>query len=586
MQTDQVSGRGLLGEDRFTDSADGRRLRVMQAGDGADLVVLEAGLGVSGLYWGQVHAALSGHVRVAAYERSGYGASSPTGTRSRDLAHLADDLGAVVDAIPHTRLVLVGHSWGGPIVRTLAARLLAQGKPPVGLVLVDQSDEHAADLYTSRAARWSSAVQDTLLVPLARLRLLAPLMRTQVAGLPEPLLTAVISSSSSVDAARATRAENRRLRDDLQTMQHRPPALGDLRTSVISGQKHTRIDRAVRSRLVQAHRDTVAENPEAHFVPAQRSGHMIPVSEPAVIVSEVLSLLPSPAPPAQGVDFSPDRARKWAPARIRGGRDMRSVAEQSVAELGGPISVLVRQKRDHVKLDGLLHRLSTSSHEEQLPVLIDLYRLVFPHAFAEESVLWPVMRRVLPDGEELTLQVEQEHQEVNELVTRLERLELGSPEREAALDRLAEVLREDVRDEEDELFPRLQERVPVSRLRLLGIAWEVVSRIAPTRAHPIVARRPPGNVIAALPLSILDRSRDHLDAIRLRGAGPAEGALHTATAALTRTAHAVEHHPALRRGEDPSTRVDPKPGMPWGMIGAGALVAVAVPIALARRRGR
>lgn len=264
---------------------------------------------------------------------------------------------------------------------------------------------------------------------------------------------------------------------------------------------------------------------------------------------------------------------------------MRSVADQSVAELGGRLSVLTRQKSDHVELDGLLHRLSESSHEEQLPVLLDLYRLVFPHAFAEESVLWPVMRRVLPDGEELTLQVEQEHQEVNELVTGLEDLALGTPEREAALERLAEVLREDVRDEEDELFPRLQQRVPVTQLRLLGIAWEVVSRIAPTRAHPIVARRPPGNVIAALPLSILDRSRDRLDALRLRGdAGPADEALHSATAALTRAAHAVEHHPALRRGEDPSTRVDPKPGIPRGLIGAGALVAIAVPIALVRRR--
>ncbi len=265
---------------------------------------------------------------------------------------------------------------------------------------------------------------------------------------------------------------------------------------------------------------------------------------------------------------------------------MRSVADQSVAELGGRMSVLARQQRDHVQLDGLLHRLRDASHEEQLPVLLDLYRLVFPHAFAEESVLWPVMRRVLPDGEALTLQVEQEHQEVNELVTRLESLELGTPEREAALDRLAEVLREDVRDEEDELFPRLQERVPVSQLRLLGIAWEVVSRVAPTRAHPIVARRPPGNVIAALPLTILDRSRDRLDGIRLRGAGPAEGALHAATAALTRAAHAVEHHPAMRRGEDPSTRVDPQPGPPWALLGAAALVAVAIPIALARRPQR
>lgn len=260
---------------------------------------------------------------------------------------------------------------------------------------------------------------------------------------------------------------------------------------------------------------------------------------------------------------------------------MRSVAEQSVAELGGRMSVLSRQKADHVELDRLLRRLEASPPGEQLPVLLELYRLVFPHAFAEESVLWPVMRRVLPDGEELTLQVEQEHQEVNELVTRLETLAAGTPERQAAIDRMIEVLREDVRDEEDELFPRLQQRVPVSSLRVLGVAWEVVRRLAPTRAHPIVSRRPPGNVIAALPLTALDRTRDRMDRRRLRGAGRLDGPLRSATAALTRAAHAIEHSPAMRRGEDPSTRVDPKPGLPWVLIAVGVAV---VAVAFASRR--
>jgi pimeloyl-ACP methyl ester carboxylesterase len=291
MRTDPVIGRGLLGDDCFIDAADGRELRVMMAGSGDELVVLEAGLGVSGLYWGPVHQALSQHVRVVAYERAGYGASTPTRTGARDLPHLADDLGLLVDAIPHARLVLVGHSWGGPVVRTLAARLLARGEPLAGLVLVDPSDEHAADLYTSRAARWSSAVQDSLLVPLARRGLLAPLMRAQLAGLAQPLSAAVIAASASVDAARATRAENRHLRDDLRSLQRCPPALGDLQIRVLSGQKHGRIDRVVRSRLTRAHQQTVAAHPGARLVPAAHSGHMIPISEPDLVTAAALSLL-------------------------------------------------------------------------------------------------------------------------------------------------------------------------------------------------------------------------------------------------------------------------------------------------------
>ncbi|MBW3559458.1 MAG: hemerythrin domain-containing protein, partial [Proteobacteria bacterium] len=191
---------------------------------------------------------------------------------------------------------------------------------------------------------------------------------------------------------------------------------------------------------------------------------------------------------------------------------MKSVAEQNVAELGGVGSVLSRQKRDHVVLDELLERLAQARPDEEDPVLLKVHRLVFPHAYAEETVLWPVIRTVLPDGQALTLRVEAEHQEINELVTRLESLEPGSAERRRVLDRMVDTLRKDVRDEEDELLPRLQTKLTRAQLQRLGLAWEAVRRIAPTRAHPIVSRRPPGNVLSALPLSLLDRCRDRVDA--------------------------------------------------------------------------
>lgn len=263
----------------------------MVAGDGDDLIVLEAGLGVSGLYWGPVHEAISRQARVVAYERAGFGASTADLGRPRDLPRLAEDLQAVINAIPYQRLVLVGHSWGGPIVRTAAADLLAQGRAVDGIVLVDQSDEHAAELYSSRTARAGDAMQRALMVPLARLRLLAPLVRAQVSGLPGPLLSAVASSSGSVDAARATVAELAHVAGDLQRLRDAPPELGDVGMSVISGRRHTRLDAKLRARLVQAHRDTAAEHPGARFVAAEHSGHMVPVTEPDLIAAEARSFL-------------------------------------------------------------------------------------------------------------------------------------------------------------------------------------------------------------------------------------------------------------------------------------------------------
>ena len=99
---------------------------------------------------------------------------------------------------------------------------------------------------------------------------------------------------------------------------------------------------------------------------------------------------------------------------------MTSQADHSEAQLTGRWSIPVRQKRDHLRLGEFLPQLQSTRGDHQDAVMNRVCRLVFPHAFAEECVLWPELRRFLPDGHELTLQVEQEHQEVNELVTSLE----------------------------------------------------------------------------------------------------------------------------------------------------------------------
>jgi hemerythrin superfamily protein len=231
----------------------------------------------------------------------------------------------------------------------------------------------------------------------------------------------------------------------------------------------------------------------------------------------------------------------------------RSIAHQTVEELGGPGSVLVRQRADHKELDRLLNELDGTTGRVQDEVLTRIDRLVFSHAFAEETVLWPVLRRVLPDGDALTLQVEQEHQEVNELVRALERDGVDDPRRPARLARLVEVLREDVRDEEDVLFPRLQEAVSPDELRRLGRRWGLMRRLSPTRPHPTVSRRPPGNALSGLPLTVLDRSRDLVDSGVRRAPEQLVPAGQAVSRALAGLAALVERVPLSRAGDKPPT---------------------------------
>jgi Hemerythrin HHE cation binding domain len=249
--------------------------------------------------------------------------------------------------------------------------------------------------------------------------------------------------------------------------------------------------------------------------------------------------------------------------RIPGATMSVSIAAQNTTELGGGASILRLQRRDHIKLDHLLDELHSATGPAQDEVLTTLGRLVFPHAFAEESVIWPLARRVLPDGEALTLQVEREHQQINEMWTRLETTPLDHPDRASLLEGITTLLRQDVRDEEDELLPRLQERLSAADLRRAGRSWQAVRAIAPTRPHPVVSRRPPGNVVAALPLTILDRGRDRLDQLARRAVASERRAFQTLSTAATRgsqrmarLAGLVENAPVMTRGEDPSTAAD------------------------------
>lgn len=166
------------------------------------------------------------------------------------------------------------------------------------------------------------------------------------------------------------------------------------------------------------------------------------------------------------------------------------------------------------------------------------------------------MRRRVDGGEELTLRVEEEHQEISALAAELERMDPTDEGWAATVASVVELLRKDARDEEDVLLAHLRQALDDGALRRLGTTWAAVRRIAPTRPHPVVSRRPPGNVLTAVPLGPLDRARDGLDALAQRFDGRAGSTVAaSASTVLAGVSRLVERFPQLRRGERPSTSV-------------------------------
>ena len=100
-------------------------------------VVFESGLGLSRLLWANVaHLLAKAGYRTISYDRSGLG-RSPAATE-RSLEALVADLEQVVQTYAPQGAIIVGHSYGGILARTLTAR---QPQLVKALVLVDPSSE-------------------------------------------------------------------------------------------------------------------------------------------------------------------------------------------------------------------------------------------------------------------------------------------------------------------------------------------------------------------------------------------------------------------------------------------------------------
>jgi pimeloyl-ACP methyl ester carboxylesterase len=114
------------------------RLHVYCTGKGTPTVVVENGLGDISADWALVQSRVAKFTRICTYDRAGY-AWSDAGPKPRTFSQinleLRDALSKLGEAGP---FVLVGHSYGGPVVRNFAN---AFPKDVAGMVLVDAAHE-------------------------------------------------------------------------------------------------------------------------------------------------------------------------------------------------------------------------------------------------------------------------------------------------------------------------------------------------------------------------------------------------------------------------------------------------------------
>jgi len=280
------AGRGLAV--RLVSLPDGRGLRVVEAGQGEPLVVFEAGGGACASEWIAVQRSVAEHTRTLSYDRAGYGGSDAD-PRPRTVPAMARDLDDLLETFGETApVVLVAHSWGGPIIRSLSR---TSPHRVAGLVFVDATVSHLMSKRDARLASGMAAVQ----VAITKLGIPNPMGRMLAATFGPDFSDAdralMIRDFMDKRAAVTFRREARQIAPGLPALAEWEAA-GHPQVPVASvvGATPSRGQAELRANLI-SHERSEMQRHNGTLVVVDGAGHFVPLQRPAEVAQAVVELL-------------------------------------------------------------------------------------------------------------------------------------------------------------------------------------------------------------------------------------------------------------------------------------------------------
>lgn len=231
-------------------------------------VICESGMGLSRSIWALLAQHLPENYGIITYDRSGLG-RSPATVGPRTLDALAQDLNTIITLnAPAGPIILVGHSWGGPIVRKVAPTL---GARLSRMVLLDPTDERE-----EVPENQDSAELPPLLGSAARLAAQAGMywLHAQwlARHLPADAAAAFVAESSTPDHASAQLRELASYTADLAELTANPPPAVDVPVVIVSGGGTWPTNR-YRQRLIEAHLASAEAYSRGEHVLLERCDH-------------------------------------------------------------------------------------------------------------------------------------------------------------------------------------------------------------------------------------------------------------------------------------------------------------------------
>lgn len=133
-------------------------LYTYEGGEGDNTIVFESGLGVDGSTWLEsgIFDSIGKDNQVIAYDRQGYGKSTPT-NETRGMQSLVNDLDIVINRkSANKKVIIIGHSLGGAIARVYAIQHPDKVK---ALLLIEPNNENFKQYATMDQAHEDTLVQ-------------------------------------------------------------------------------------------------------------------------------------------------------------------------------------------------------------------------------------------------------------------------------------------------------------------------------------------------------------------------------------------------------------------------------------------
>jgi pimeloyl-ACP methyl ester carboxylesterase len=270
---------------------DGRRIRTVVAGEGdGPLVVFEAGMSAPAGCWVHTQREISRHARTLSYDRAGYGGSD-VDPAPRTLERIVDDLTAVLDAVGESDpVVLVGHSWGGPVLRVFADRHPSR---VAGLVFVDASLHETMPPKNAALARRSFAVMALL----ARIGGAALIRKVSLPHGPSPAISPadvdiMWRDYACVRAMKAGGREAEQILPALPTMRRlQDKGTPPVPTVCVQAGRVDRGMKTLRPLFNATAAQLMAAVPQGRVVVVEGAGHLVPQEQPDAVHEAILAVL-------------------------------------------------------------------------------------------------------------------------------------------------------------------------------------------------------------------------------------------------------------------------------------------------------